>query len=191
MLYRLSLLIFAVVLAGCAGSSSPAPQPTATVGNVAHIELVPTTAPPPTRAAQHGVASGHSGAARVPTPRAVSKLPTPRRVTFVTPTPIPASAYSAAIQGTVIDAKGHYRIAGAVVTVGAHHVTYTNANGQYRVTFPTGADVPVEVTKRGFASRLAMGSISPHKTVTLNFTLTPLNRRHPIAPAPPTFFGHR
>jgi hypothetical protein len=117
-------------------------------------------------------------------------LPTTPPVLAATPTPIPASAYTATIVGTVRDAGTKSPLAGAlVVAADGSHKTRTNAFGQYTLRFPGGAMATVQVTMNGYAGQLSIGKVAPHGRLRLNFSLTQSSPSHPAAPPAPSLFG--
>lgn len=197
MRYFLTAALLAMWLAGCSSSSSKAtpapPTATPTPHTFARVEKIPQTTPPPVKSAKGYHPPGTGSGAQHKTKQGArgGALPTLKPITFATPTPFPPSAYSAVIQGTVTDAKTHSPLAGALITVGSNnHVTLTGPFGRYRLSFPAGPPVPVQVTMKGYAGQLAMGSLSPHKKLTLDFKLTSIKPGHPAAPPAPTFFGN-
>jgi hypothetical protein len=127
---------------------------------------------------------------RTPGPAA---LPTVKPFnSFATPTPFPARAFTAVIHGTVTDQKTGSPIAGALISVGQlpRHVTRTNAFGRYRITFPAGPPVSVQVSAPGYAGALAMGALHPHRAFALNFRLPRETASNPAAPPSPFMFGN-
>lgn len=185
---RLALALpLIALLAGCSGSSSgsgPSAKPSATTNAVARVATIPPSTAPPIKGEAHPpTINPHV------TPHA---LPTTPPVNYPTPTPFPPSAYTAVIHGTVTDGKSHSPIAGAIIVVGvpqAHHIAHTNAFGEYRITFPAGPPVPVQVSANGFEQALAMGNVRAHSSLTVNFRLSRVVLGKPVAPPPPSIFG--
>jgi hypothetical protein len=175
----------ATMLGGC-GSSSAQPKPTQlptprpTSGSPSHLGPIPQTSPPARpRGAKH-VATTPAGT--------VGTLPAIKPPVIPTSTPIPTSAYTATIHGTISDAKTHSPLAGASISLGdGKHQTHSNAFGDYRLAFPGGVPEAVSVVMNGYLGSLAMGKVQPHRSLKLNFKLYP--RVSGQAPAPPSLFG--
>lgn len=176
------LLLLTGALAGCASSATAKPTPMATGKPVSIVATVPMSTPAPIK--HHKLKPYHG-------PK-IKALPTSKPYTrYKAPTPIPARDFTAILHGKVTDAKTGSPVAGALVVVGQrpHHTTITNSFGQYRVTFPAGPDIVVQVTKQGFAGQLAMGRIKQHGSSRVNFKLAPTSVNKPAAPSPPMVFG--
>lgn len=176
------LLLLTSALAGCASSASGKPKPIRTARPVNIVATVPMSTPV---AVKHHTLKPYHG------PK-IKALPTVKPYTrYKAPTPIPIRDFTAILQGKVTDAKTGSPVAGALVVVGQRprHTTTTNSFGQYRVTFPAGPDIVVQVTKQGFAGQLAMGRIKQHGSSKVNFKLAPTSVKNPAAPSPPMAFG--
>src|SRR5438270_5555664 len=152
----LSVVALSLLLAACGGNSASAPTPLPTRNSVAHILKVPSTTPPPIR--------GKKGHSRRTSGAAPAALPTSPSISMETPTPIPASAYTATISGRVADAQTKSPVAGALVVVenGARKAR-TNAFGRYSIAFPGGSTATVQVSMQGYAGELSIGKVQPHK----------------------------
>lgn len=185
MLCRCSLVLAALLLAGCGGSGSAQPRSTPTSvavapTTIARTATIPRTTPPPVKGTNR-----HKGVKQAPLGGA---LPTAPPVTYPTPTAIPGTAYTAILKGTVSDAKDNSPLAGAVVVVGTgQRRVRTDSFGGYIVRFPAGPPVSVRVTMQGYQGQLAIGSIDPHKTMHLDFKLSKVASGQ--APPAPTLFG--
>lgn len=108
----------------------------------------------------------------------------------MTPTPIPARAYTASIYGTVVDAKTGKPIPGATISLLLQpHSTSTDAQGHYRLVFPGAIDAAVSVSKNGYAGTVSMGKIPGHTSTRVNFKLTRIQKGKPVMPPPPGLFG--
>jgi hypothetical protein len=177
-------LLLTSLLAGCASSATAKPTPVPTGQPVGAVATVPMSTPAPIKKPK-GKAKSYHG------PK-LKKLPTVKPYTsYKAPTPIPARDFTAILHGKVTDAKTGSPVSGALVVVGQRprHTTITNSFGQYRVTFPAGPDIVVQVTKHGFAGQLAMGRIKQHGSSTVDFKLAPTSVNKPAAPSPPMTFG--
>lgn len=120
---------------------------------------------------------------------------TPGRLPTVPPvptlTPIPPSAFTAVVFGSVLDKKTNSPVPGALVTVGTGQRSgRTSAYGAYRFTFPAGIPMPVTVSAPGFTGALAMGMLGPHQKLKVDFKLTRIVPGKVPVPPPPTTFGH-
>lgn len=185
MRYRLALGVLTISVTGCgfgSSSSKPAPTATPTVGTYSRVATIPQTTPPPVRNAGRGFKGRTHGP---PVHPGVVRPVVP------TPTPIPASAYSAQIFGRVTDIKTGRPLKGAIVTVGSggRHVTRTGVHGRYRLAFPATLAIPVTVRLRGYTGALAMGRLAPHRSARVNFQLTHITPGKPVPPPAPRVFG--
>ena len=178
----LALAVLSVSLAACGSSaSSPSPTPKRTKTPAARLETIPATSPAPTPKGGFPTANPHA------TPARLATLPP---ILAATPTPFPASAYTAVIYGTITDAKTHAPLAGVIVTVGNNHRAVTGPFGRYRLTFPAGPPVAVTVQEKGYASAPAMGQLTVHQKWKLDWALQPIIPGQRPAPPAPTIFGH-
>lgn len=179
----LPLILPLAALSGCAASAVSKPTPVPTSGIITRIGTIPPSSPVPVKGPKHkGKTKG----------QVLKALPTLKPVNnYVPPTPFPASAFTAVIHGTITDQKSRSPIAGAIITVGQRprHVARTNAFGEYRVTFPAGPDVSVQVAAQGFAGTLAIGHLRKGESMKLNFHLARIKGNTPAAPSPPQIFG--
>jgi hypothetical protein len=108
----------------------------------------------------------------------------------MTPTPIPAKAYTASIYGTVVNAKTGKPIQGATISLLLQpHSTTSDALGRYRLVFPGGIDAAVSVYKQGYAGTVSMGKIPGRTSTRVNFKLTPIVKGQSVPPPPPGLFG--
>jgi hypothetical protein len=194
----IAAVIVLIALAGCGSkAATPGPtlgpaistHPTSTPYPTGQPIVVKDTVPPETAVpVKH---HAHAGKGRHTTHTA---LPTPKPVHIVlpSPTPFPKSAYTATISGRVTDTKTHAPIAGAIIQVGTglNHQVKTGPFGTYRITFPAGPPVSVQVTAQGYAGALAMGKLSTHKRAVVNFELSKVQAGKPVAPSPPMTFGN-
>lgn len=175
-----SLGLVALAVAGCGTASSNRPPARATPRGIPKVAYV---TPPP--AAPGALKTAVARAGTRP-----AKLPTVSTRLAPTPTPLPLKDFTATLTGTVSDAKDHSPISGALVVVGENRlVTKTNAFGHYTIHFPGGIAFPVQVSKQGYLSRLALGTIQPHQHLTYNFRLPRIVNGVPPAPPPPSIFG--
>lgn len=178
----LALGLLTAFLAGCGiGSSSsakPAPTATSTVGTFTRVASIPQTTPPPVKKSRHRSA-GQPSPVR------------PGAVRPATPTPIPASAYSAQVFGRVTDAKTGAPLKGALVSLGTggRHAVRTGAHGRYRLAFPAALAVPVTVKMPGYTGALAMGRLARHRSAQVNFQLSHITPGAPVPPPAPRVFG--
>lgn len=178
----LPLPLLLAALAGCSASASPKSTPVPTGRAITRVETVPPSSPVSTSRVKRKTGRTHT----------LKALPTVKPIyNYPTPTPFPPSAFTAVIRGTVTDEKSHSPIAGALITVGQHprHLTRSNAFGDYRITFPVGPDVSVQVTAQGFAGNIAIGHLRKGEAIKLNFRLVPITGSSPAAPSPPMVFG--
>jgi uncharacterized protein YceK len=174
MRYLVLALAVSSLLAGCAGVGSGSPgKPTATVNNQAVVETAP--------AVTVGTAVKTSATKKGAKPTAETG-PTVRPVAVKTPPPLTSKAYTSFFYGTVVDARTHKPIPGAVVAVNSgQRKVRTDAAGQYRIAFPGGYAVPIAVEKKGYNQVLDMGILSPHKSSHYIFKL----KRRSSTSAPP------
>lgn len=178
------LILLTGLVAGCAGSASGKPTPVPTHKPASGVSTIPMSTPVGLKKVKSKTGATHHLTIRaLPTVKPYSN--------YKTPTPIPVRDFTAVLHGKVTDSKTGSPVAGALVVVGQlpRHTTITNSFGQYRITFPAGPDIVVQVTKQGFAAALAMGKIKSHGTTTVDFKLAPRDPSKPIAPSPPMVFG--
>lgn len=109
---------------------------------------------------------------------------------ILTPTPIPASALSAAITGIVTNAKTGKPVAGATLSLGNKaNSARTDGTGHYRLAIPGGKTAAVFVSARGYSGALSMGKVAPHGLTTVDFKLNPRVPGQPDVPPFPGTFG--
>jgi hypothetical protein len=114
------------------------------------------------------------------------------------PSPVPATSarvsgplhFTAALAGTVTDARDHSPIAGAVVGVGGGvRSARTDAEGRFRVEFPAGRAVGVTVTATGYVQALGNGTLRRGQTAHVHFQLNRIVTGQPPVPSQPITFG--
>jgi hypothetical protein len=180
--FRAGALVALLTLAACGGGNSAAPaRPTAVPTNPRQVVVVGTLPMGPTN--KH---------LRIPTPDPkVTPGVLPTIAPVPTTTPIPPSAYTAVVFGSVLDKNTNSPVAGALITVGTGQRSgRTSAYGAYRFTFPAGIPMPMTVSVTGYAGALAMGILRPHQKLKLDFKLTRIVPGKVTVPPPPTTFGH-
>jgi Carboxypeptidase regulatory-like domain len=179
---RAGALVALLTLAACGSSTSASPpKPTAVPTNARQAVVVATLPKGPTnKHLQIPTADPKITPAALPTVRPIPTM-----------TPIPPSAYTAVVFGTVLDKKTNTPVPGALVTVGTGQRSgRTSAYGAYRFTFPAAVPMPVTVSAPGYTGALAMGLLRPHQKYKLDFRLVRIIPGKVPVPPPPTTFGH-